>query len=562
MASTSCDKVFHPHEPYRAWSNLEFLADDGSLNEVDLLVFTPQGFFLIEIKSWPGRVSGDAGTWTWETDGRRTTVDNPLLTTNSKAKKLRSLLGRQKAYSKKGKVPWIDALVFLSDPDLKCDLTPFGRTYVCLRDREATGERPARKGIRSALTARDCPGLPPAKWGPFDRPMAKAVSQALEQAGIRPSQRMRRVGDYGLGPSIGEGPGYQDFEAKHVSISESRRRVRLYLVRAGATEENRRTINRAARREAQILESLTHPGILGVRGVTEHEVGPALLFESTEGAVRLDHFLIQRRDTLAIETQIDLVRQIAEAIRFAHGRRVIHRGLSPQSILALDPDSDRPRIKLFNWQIGFRERSTSATGGRTLPPTRHAERLVEDAATAYMAPEALTDFDTGEQLDVFSLGAIAYHVFSGRAPAADGVELSETLRGSSGLAISGVLDGAGPELVSLVQWSTHPVVANRLDTADDFLGLLDEVEKELTTPPERVRRRPPIRPDRRSLPRGVRDPSSARTGSNVDRIPRTPGQSGLHFQGGKRRRSQRTRPGRSCDLVQTGDAASLSGRLR
>ena len=62
---------FPTHEPYRAWSNFEFIADDGSINEVDLLIFSPQGFFLIEIKSRPGRLSGDAGTWSWETDNRR-----------------------------------------------------------------------------------------------------------------------------------------------------------------------------------------------------------------------------------------------------------------------------------------------------------------------------------------------------------------------------------------------------------------------------------------------------------------------------------------------------------
>ena len=52
---------FPTHEPYRAWSNFEFVADDGSINEVDLLVCTPQGFFLIEIKSRVGRLFGDAG---------------------------------------------------------------------------------------------------------------------------------------------------------------------------------------------------------------------------------------------------------------------------------------------------------------------------------------------------------------------------------------------------------------------------------------------------------------------------------------------------------------------
>src|SRR5215475_9270899 len=92
---------FPSHEPYRAWSNFEFIADDGSINEVDLLVFTPQGFFLIEIKSRPGRLFGDAGTWTWDTDGRLITIDNPLIGANSKAKKLQSLLQRQKVSKKK-----------------------------------------------------------------------------------------------------------------------------------------------------------------------------------------------------------------------------------------------------------------------------------------------------------------------------------------------------------------------------------------------------------------------------------------------------------------------------
>lgn len=41
------------NESYRAWSNFEFISDDGSINEVDLLIATPCGLFLIEIKSRP-----------------------------------------------------------------------------------------------------------------------------------------------------------------------------------------------------------------------------------------------------------------------------------------------------------------------------------------------------------------------------------------------------------------------------------------------------------------------------------------------------------------------------
>lgn len=65
-------------DPYRAWANFEFIADDGSVNEVDLLVLTPKGLFLIEVKSRPGQVTGDAGTWTWLHEGRQIPVDNPL----------------------------------------------------------------------------------------------------------------------------------------------------------------------------------------------------------------------------------------------------------------------------------------------------------------------------------------------------------------------------------------------------------------------------------------------------------------------------------------------------
>ncbi len=65
-------------EPYRGWWNLEFVARDGSINEVDTLVLTRRGLFLVEIKSRGGCLSGDAGTWTWNAGRREVVTDNPL----------------------------------------------------------------------------------------------------------------------------------------------------------------------------------------------------------------------------------------------------------------------------------------------------------------------------------------------------------------------------------------------------------------------------------------------------------------------------------------------------
>jgi serine/threonine protein kinase len=470
-------------ESYRAWSNFEFIATDGSINEVDLLVFTPQGFFLIEIKSRPGKLSGDAGTWTWEHGGRLYTVDNPLIAANRKAKKLRSLLERQRACRQRSQVPFIEALVFCSAPELRCELAGTARYRVCLRDRPSDGDVPARSGILAAIKRRDCPGVDPIPRGTFDRPTLRMIHQAMEQAGIRPSQRQRKVGDYVLEKSIDEGPGYQDWQATHAQLSNTKRRVRLYLVKTEAAESDRNRIDRAARREFHILETLQHPGIPRIFGFTEHELGPALTLEYDPRSIRLDHYLAQKKDSLSVDVRLDLMRQIAEVIRFAHEKRAIHRGLCPQSIVVVEPQPNRPQIKVFNWQSGYRAGSSASGTSPEVTATTHVDRLVDDASTAYLAPEAIADPNIlGEHLDIFSLGAIAFLLFAGEAPATNGLELGEKLRETKGLQISSVLNGAPQSLQALVQESTHPVVDYRTETVTDFLNQLDKVEEELTAP--------------------------------------------------------------------------------
>jgi hypothetical protein len=160
---------------------------------------------------------------------------------------------------------------------------------------------------------------------------------------------------------------------------------------------------------------------------------------------------------------------------------VVHRALCPQSILVTHV-AGRQRVKVFNWQVGYRQGTSTSGVSRSVSATSHVDQLVEDVSKAYMAPEALSEDNTGEHLDVFSLGAIAYHVFSGVAPAADGLELSNKLRGTTGLPISSVMNGAGEWLQLLVQSATHPIVSNRTDSVVDFLATLDEVENELTSP--------------------------------------------------------------------------------
>jgi hypothetical protein len=223
-----------------------------------VLVIARYGLFLVEIKSRPGEVGGDTHTWIWR-DGSRTYFDdNPLLLANRKAKKLASLLGKQTAL-KKQRTPYIQPLIFLSDPAQRCKLTGPARANVHLR-----------ADLADRLFAET---VPFASAQPINREWAAAIHRALEAVGIRPPQRSRRVGDYELETVLAETDFYQDWLAHHVSLSHIRRRVRLYTAHRALSKEQRRWLVDAARREFELLEGIRHPGILRAADFIDSEHG-------------------------------------------------------------------------------------------------------------------------------------------------------------------------------------------------------------------------------------------------------------------------------------------------
>ena len=475
---------FPAQDNYRAWANFEFVADDGSINEVDLLVACPQGVFLIEIKSNPGTLTGDSRDWTWTHEGRRKTVENPVFLTDRKCKRLKALLGRQKAF-KQASLPFIEALVFVSHEGVNCHLSGTGAHRVRLRDTDH------RSGIMGAIRRRECPGLKQLEGQSVNRPQIKALAQAMEQAGIRPSQRSRRVGDFILEDLDFDSPLgiYQDWTASHATLDSTRRIARLYMVSRQATSKEREIIKKAALREFQILERLDHPGVLKADPPTECEYGPVLFLRVPPDAVRLDHFLSEEGDSLSVDLRLDILRQIGEIIAYAHGRRIIHRSLSPQSILIRREQPCRPVVQVFNWQTGAHLPSGDSSASATqMSMTLHAGQLIEDSSRVFIAPEALAgNADGGTELDVFSLGALTYLLFTGKPPASSVTELQQKLTRSlsGGLNINEAMDGAVDSLVETVRDTANGSASDRASVVD-FLAGLDLIEDELTRPVETV----------------------------------------------------------------------------
>lgn len=474
---------FPAQDNYRAWANFEFIADDGSINEVDLLVVCPQGVFLIEIKGRPGDLSGDARDWTWNHEGAKRTDENPVILTNRKCKRLKSLLGRQKASKKEG-MPFIEALVFVSHPKVVCRLSDNAAYNVRLRDTDH------RTGIMGAIQRRECPGLKELVHHPVvNMPRIKALTRALDQAAIRPSQKARRVGDFMLEELVFDSPLgiYQDWTARHSTISSTRRVARLYMVSRQATKSDREIIKKAALKEFQLSERLEHPGILKADPPTECEHGPVLFLREHPDAVRLDRFLSEQGDSLSVDLRLDILRQIGETIAYAHGRKIIHRSLSPQSILVRRNETGRPLVQIFNWQTGARLSDADALSSATqISATLHAGQLIEDSSQVFIAPESLAgNADGGTELDVFSLGSLTYLLFARKPPASSVTELQQKLAKSvsGGLNISEAMDGAVDSLVELVRITANGTASDRA-TVEDFLSGLALIEDELTQPEE------------------------------------------------------------------------------
>ena len=463
------------HEPWRAWSNFEFIDDEGRVNEVDTLVLTPVGLILIEIKSRPGTIRGDAYSWTWRTEGREVTTDNPLPLANRKAKRLATVLRRQEALSgRQGTrfVPWVEPLIFLSKVSQNPSLDPGTAKRVVLGGDPGKPDDP---GVIGTLLRADELGL--GRRGAVDAAAARLIVRALEQAGVRPPGRGRRVGDYELEQLLAEGDNWQDFAARHAATGV-KRRVRIYPYARATTPEARDRLARTAQRESRVLEGLEHQGIQRVLDYREAELGPALVFEYDPDALRLDRFMSRRLEKLALAERLDLVRQLGEAMAYAHGKRLYHRGLAPQSVLVRDADATSPRLQVTNWQVASRAEGSTA-GAMMTAGTLHVDDHIADPSKIYLAPEAATSADAGAaQADVFSLGAIAYHLLSGRPPATSPLDLPNLLREGNGLLLSGTMNGVGRWLEEMVRAATAPVVRDRPRDAREFLEYVAEAERE------------------------------------------------------------------------------------
>lgn len=468
------------NDPWRAWSNFTFTANTGHVREVDLLVIAPGGVFLIELKDWHGSLESRNGSWLQtQPGGRQVSHGNPLHLANKKAKELAGLLEHN------GERVWVSEAVCFTDSSLKIRLPAHDQHGV--------------HTVPQLLAMLKEP--PHFEQRRIDAPRSRRIAAALSRVGIARSDAEYKVGPYLLNrKSFDSGPTWADYLARHSDLPEAAR-IRVYLRERGSDAELRASVERTARREAAVLRRFRHPGVVQLKQYdpSGHSAGPALIFDYDPRTLRLDEYLAQYGEKLDILSRMALVRQLAETVRSAHGRRIYHRSLAARAIHlmprarggAAGSDSEdagwlNPYLQISDWQVAVQRGSEHAgrSGRDRLAPTTfsRAGAHIAEGADPYLAPELTALKADPVALDVYGLGVLTYLLATGKAPAASQAELLARFEAGEGLRPSAVVDGLSEYIDELVQAATAYSVADRLSSVDDFLEMLEVVEDDLTEP--------------------------------------------------------------------------------
>lgn len=188
------------------------------------------------------------------------------------------------------------------------------------------------------------------------------------------------------------------------------------------------------KREAQAVSRLHHPNIVPVFEIVDDGKEIALVSRLVEG---IDLRAIAKREPgYRLEQAVEWIRQIAEALHYAHENGVIHRDVKPSNVLI----DNRGKAMLIDFGLASTSQSSSeitSTGDLIGTP-------------AFMSPElAQGNLKTLDgRTDVYSTGATFYYLLTGRPP----------FEGSVSEVIKKVIDEQPTDLQSRLISKHHPLV--------------------------------------------------------------------------------------------------------
>jgi serine/threonine-protein kinase len=160
------------------------------------------------------------------------------------------------------------------------------------------------------------------------------------------------------------------------------------------------------RREVRLVAVLQHPHIVPVLAAGQATDTPYYTMPYVEGEslrARLD-----RGGPPSVEVALSILRDVADALAYAHGKGVVHRDIKPGNILLTGTAAvvtDFGIAKALQHSFGLSADATLTQVGMSV------------GTPEYMAPEqALGDPGVDHRADIYAFGCVAYELLTGRSP--------------------------------------------------------------------------------------------------------------------------------------------------
>jgi Tol biopolymer transport system component len=232
------------------------------------------------------------------------------------------------------------------------------------------------------------------------------------------------------------------------------------------------------RREIQLAARLSHPHIVPLFAATAR--GSLLYYTMPfiEGENVRER--LKRTGELPVQDAVRIMRDVAEALSYAHSRGVIHRDIKPENIIL----SGNHALVL---DFGVSKALVSAVSDRDEYTSGITSPAVAIGTPAYMPPEqAVADPHLDHRADIYALGIVGYELLTGRSPFA-GMGPPQTLAAqlhSKPAPLSSFGREVAPGLTAIVMRCLAKNPADRWQSADELHAALEpySVTSGATTP--------------------------------------------------------------------------------
>ena len=205
-----------------------------------------------------------------------------------------------------------------------------------------------------------------------------------------PQYRIQRV--------IGRGGMGTIYQAKQVSLD---RDVALKVIDRSICSDA--SFQDRFEREARALAILNHPNI--VTGYDYGRTADGLAYLVMEFVHGLNLREAMQAMPIDVPSAIRIIRELSEALRFAHSKGIIHRDIKPENVLLSDGD----QVKLADFGIA---KILNQRDGRKITATRQILGTAH-----YLAPEQWeSPDDVDHRIDIYALGVMLYELLTKQLP--------------------------------------------------------------------------------------------------------------------------------------------------